>query len=344
MNRPLVLLFGGQSSRDPAMFERLSAADPVIGARAWDRAARHVTGDLTDSSSNRTLQVSVFAVMLGWLELLSEAGVRSSASAGLSLGEYAHIVDIGALDADDALALVAQRGELYDHGPSGAMAAIFPSTWDELRPVVDRIAEVHGGPAALAPAVFNSPTQNVIGGIQAAVAELVDAVDEELYATGVVVEHRIPMHTPRFRPVARPFRAVLEGVRWNRNARLPYRPNVNATATRADPGTLIDCLTRHVYEPVLWRDMVDALVREYPDAVFLEPGPRTVVRDLMLRRWHADRQVLALDEPVAACADARERVEATLRAVAGVGDPLPSELAGELSTASEVPAVAGGDA
>lgn len=312
----LVLLFGGQSSRDAGMFERLEAVDHDAGARARERAARYGAGDPADLSTNRGVQVSVLAVTLGWLEVVERAGLRSSASAGLSLGEYAHLVDAGVLDAEDALALVARRGALYDAGPEGAMAAIFPASWEELEPLVEHVRAAHGGsPAALAPAVFNSPNQTVVGGSRAAVAELVEAAEEELFARGVTVEDRIPMHTPRFDAVAAPFRAVLEDVRWRGPARVPYRPNVTGGVAEADPATLVEHLTRHVHQPVLWRGTVDALAADHPDAVFLETGPRTVLRDLMLRRWHAGRRVFALDDPDAPLGEARTRVAATLGAV-----------------------------
>jgi [acyl-carrier-protein] S-malonyltransferase len=331
VSRPLVLLFGGQSSRDPAMFDRLQAADPAAGGRARERAARHVDGDPTDFSSNRTIQVSVLAVTLGWLEVVESRGLRSAASAGLSLGEYAHLVDVGALAPDDALALVARRGELYDRGPEGVMAAVFPASWEELGPLVARVAEAHGGPAALSPAVFNSPSQTVVGGSREAVTELMDLADEELFARGVVVEESIPMHTPRFRAVAAPFREALTAAPWTGRARIPYRPNVTAAVSPADPGTVVEHLTRHVHEPVLWRDTVDALAGELPDAVFLETSPRTVLKDLMLRRWHAGREVHAVDAPDAPVQEMWQRVRATLDSVAraltaekAAADPRPA--------------------
>ena len=50
MSRPLVLLFGGQSSRDAGMFDRLEAADPVAGEAARRRAARYLTGPVDKSN------------------------------------------------------------------------------------------------------------------------------------------------------------------------------------------------------------------------------------------------------------------------------------------------------
>jgi [acyl-carrier-protein] S-malonyltransferase len=344
-----VLLFGGQSSRDAGMFDRLEAADPVAGEAARRRAARYLSGPITDFSSNQTVQVSVTSVTLGWLEVLGEAGLRSTESAGLSLGEYAHLVDMGALDPEDAVALVAMRGELYDRGPLGAMAAIFPAAWEDLAPLLERVAAEHGGVEALAPAVFNSPSQTVVGGTRAAVDALIEAAEEELFARGVVVEERIPMHTPRFQPVTAPFRAVLHAAPWTGRARVRYRPNLTGSPSASDPATLVSCLSRHVTEPVRWMSTVDALVSEYPDALFLEIGPRTVLRDLMLRRWHADKEVLSVDDPEVPLEAVAERVAATLEHVKqALHEPVPASAARapsrQPSTDRPVPASSSSDA
>lgn len=313
MSRPLVLLFGGQSSRDERMFDRLEAADPVVGARARRQAEELVGGDPTDFATNRTVQISVTAVTLGWLDVANARGLHSAASAGLSLGEYAHLVDIGAIAPDDCLELVERRGRLYDQGPDGAMAAIFPAAWEELAPLVELVA--NGGRTALAPAVFNSPTQTVVAGAREGLATLIDAAEEELYARGVVVEDRIPMHTPLFEPVSKPFRRVLDDAPWKGEARMDYWPNVTAEPTPADPATVRECLARHVFEPVRWHATIDALVATHPDGVFLEVGPRTVLRDLMLRRWHADRDVFAIDDPDLPTDSVSAEVASTLDAV-----------------------------
>lgn len=60
------------------------------------------------------------------LAALEAAGVTAAASLGLSLGEYAHLVHIGALDVAAAVRLVAARGALYEAGPPGRWPASSP--------------------------------------------------------------------------------------------------------------------------------------------------------------------------------------------------------------------------
>lgn len=305
MTRPVVFLFGGQSSRDAAMFDRLEAVKPDSQARAW-------AGEFDPTfATNRGIQLSVMAAVLGWLEVAREAGIEAVASAGLSLGEYAHLVDIEALSAAEALRVCAARGALYDDGPSGCMAAIYPASWDELAPIVERVAG-EGGARELAPAVFNSPTQTVVGGSREAVEAAIAQADEELYAVGTIVEERIPMHTARFEPVAQSFADVLATAQFG-EAQRDYWSNVAAAPLAAEPETMRQRLTEHVYRPVRWRETVDALVAAHPDAAFLEIGPRTVLRDLLKRRWHPTLPVFSID-PMEADHPAAA-VAATLREV-----------------------------
>lgn len=53
-------------------------------------------------------------------------------------------------------------------------------------------------------------------------------------------------------------------------------------------------LSEYLHQPVLWRKSVDRLCDEYDDAVFIEVGPKTVLSDMLGRRWVRQR-ILATD-------------------------------------------------
>jgi len=102
----LAWIFPGQNSRYPSMLEKLVARDRE--SVQWIERASDVLGrDLarhyrSDNDGifarNRDVQIGVFlANHLHW-QSLERAGLRAGCSAGLSLGEYNHLVHIGALD------------------------------------------------------------------------------------------------------------------------------------------------------------------------------------------------------------------------------------------------------
>ena len=279
--RPLVFLFGGQSSRDPRMVDRLCAVDSQVGA---DVRSQIGTLDLT---TNAGIQLGVHATTIGWWNAVSALGFKSTTSAGLSLGEYAHVVDIGAVDPGACVDLVKRRGQLYDDGPAGCMAAIYPCEAAELLVLIPKGADV-------AVAVYNSPTQTVVGGKRPAVEALMDAADQELFCLSTMIEEHIPMHTHWFKDVAPSLQQALEATPFV-DAEKPYWPNVVGEPCQATPDAIRRSLFAHVFEPVRWRQTIDAMVKCYPDAVFLEVGPRTVLSDLMKRRWHNEQDIFCVD-------------------------------------------------
>lgn len=285
----LVFMFPGQSSRDPGMFERLLPLHPVnreIFEHASDVLGqdlrKHYRRDNPDVfATNRDVQVGVFLANHMYCESLRARGLTAAFSLGLSLGEYNHLVHIGAVSFEDAIRLVDARGAMYDAGPDGAMASAFPLDHDALAAVVER-ARAHG---CLDVAVFNSPAHHVLSGERAALELALDLLEREHFIEGVVIEPRIPMHSSRFEPVGRELRAVLERVGWKPPTR-PYLPNVvGRFVEEPGPAEFATLLSQHVYRPVRWRHSIDFVVANVEDAVFVEVGPRRVLCNLLSRKW-----------------------------------------------------------
>lgn len=294
--RALIFVFPGQSSRDAAMFERLASVDAACAARVQN-AFSEKNGRAFDAAfaSNFEIQLAVFETTQAWLSLAREAGLQEQASAGLSLGEYSHLVAIGALSTDAARDLVAARGRCYDAGPSGMMAAVFPLALDELEKLCTSVREEFADAQAVAVANINSPTQNVIAGSAAAVERVLNLAEEQYFVSGQIIEQRIPMHVPRFKPASEALAPALQATAWQ-TPHADYWPNVDAQAvSAAQPADLIERLTRHVWQPVLWRATMDAMRARYTEPVFVEVGPLQVLARMMSRKWIDPKRVFALD-------------------------------------------------
>jgi [acyl-carrier-protein] S-malonyltransferase len=296
MSRPLIFLFPGQSSRDPEMFERARAAAPEATAEAlgtWERLAGRAFGG--EPTSNLEIQLAVHLAISVYRRIAAEHGLAPLASAGLSLGEYSHLVQIGALNEAAALELITARGRAYDDGPAGMMVAVQPTDASELRPFIEQVrGEIGIGPGDLAISNYNGPRQVVVAGATGAVERLLEVVDEVLYPHTAVIERRIPMHTGRFAPVAEAFRPALERAPWCSPSAVWWSNVTGAPVEAPTARDFIDLLGRHVSEPVQWHRTVDALLAAHPDAVVVEVGPRRVLRDL-IARWHRQTPVFSLD-------------------------------------------------
>ena len=292
----LVFMFPGQSSCDPGMLDRALGLDPTgmeLVAEASELLGRDLLGQYRPENpsifaTNRDVQVGVFLTSHLYLRALERAGVEADLSLGLSLGEYNHLVHIGALELPAALRLVDARGAAYDAGPDGVMVAVFPIDLETLEDVVAHAARQ----GCVEVVNLNSPTQHVIAGERLAVEAAVVLLEEaDPLVQAVTIESAVPMHSSRFAPVADAFRPALAAAPWRRPRR-PYLPNVLAEPLDAPaPVEIVDLLARHVHRPVHWRASIDVIVERYPGAVFCEVGPGAVLSNMLRRSWHDVRRL-----------------------------------------------------
>ncbi len=285
----VVFLFPGQNSRYPAMIEKVVDAEPTL-AVVVEQASEALGRDLhahfrSDNRQafrrNRDVQIGVFLANLLWCRLLERRGVAADLSLGLSLGEYNHLVDIGALDFEETLRLLEARGLAYENSPDGAMAAAFPLSEEDALAIADQVGE----PERLAVAMRNSPSQQVFSGERKAVDRACRLAEDEHFIQPIVIDNRLPMHSPLFRGVAQDFQPALDAVQWRRPTR-PYVPN--ALGEIVEEPTAADfrhLLSEHLHQPVLWRRSIDRICAAYEEAVFIEVGPKTVLSDMLRRRW-----------------------------------------------------------
>jgi len=288
----VVLLFPGQSSRYPGMLQKLATGCPAVVLPLFQQASDVLHRNVTDYdtagaiASNEYVQVSVFLANHAYWQLLRHEGVDGDFSAGLSLGEYNHLVHIGALEFDAALKLVVARAAAYDRGPFGVMAAVFPVEEDAVADAVSQ-ARVHGICEVVN---FNSPTQHVLGGDRPAIDEAIRILEHEQAATCVVIDQRLPMHCSLFAPVAALFSPALAAAPFKTPGR-PYLPNVlGRFADDVQPDRIRALLADHVYRPVLFRQSIDVLFDRAVDGVYIEAGPRSVIHNLLGKKWHSFRR------------------------------------------------------
>ncbi len=291
----LVFMFPGQSSRYPGMIERCLELHPGnVELLHWasellgrDLEA-HYSVEAGDAAFARNVdvQLGVFLANHMFMTALEARGVSAELSLGLSLGEWNHLVHIGAISFEDALRAVEARGRCYDEGPRGWMAAIQPISAEDLEEIVAEAGKL----GVLEIVNLNSPRQHVVAGERVAVEAAVERAEDDFYAQAHIIDRNVPMHSSLFSVVGERFREYLEQVEFLA-PRLPYLPNrLGQLVPEPSRAELIDLLATHVHAPVLWRASLDHLVERDPDAVFVEVGPMSVLHNLMHRKWLANRK------------------------------------------------------
>jgi [acyl-carrier-protein] S-malonyltransferase len=294
-----VFLFPGQNSRYPAMIERLRDATPLADITlreasdvlGRDLHAQYRADNPAIFARNRDVQVGVYIANYILARFLEAEGIRSIASAGLSLGEYNHLTEIGALSLPAALLLLEARGDAYDAAPSGRMVAVFPCSASDVAAAVAH-ARGHG---SIDVCIELGERNFVLGGEAEALDAAVAWLEDEAYAQARLVDAALPMHASLFRPAAEAFLPALERAEWSATT-ASYLPNVDgALVENPDPPAIVDRLHRHIFSTVRWTQTVALLASRHPRAIFVEVGSRRVLSDLLVRE-HKHLHVHHMDE------------------------------------------------
>lgn len=206
--------------------------------------------------------------------LLAGRGVEPDAAAGHSVGEYAALCAGGAMDPEDAVRAVADRGRaMAEAAPAGTttMAAVLGLDPQVLERELAALDDVW-------PANYNTPTQTVIAGTAAAV----ELAAEKLRAAGarrvVPLNVSAAFHTPLVRDAAARVRPVLDSVRWSA-PRVPVVANLTAAPYRRAE-EIPDVLERQLSSPVLWAQSVAAL-QALGVTDFVEVGPKRALTGML---------------------------------------------------------------
>jgi [acyl-carrier-protein] S-malonyltransferase len=214
-----------------------------------------------------------------WAVARERLGPRVRAAAGHSLGEFTAYCAADSLSVEDAVRLVRRRGELmYESGVrrAGAMAAILG---DLARPVEEVCAEASRDAGLVVPANYNAPGQIVVSGEVAGVERAMALAKGAGAKRAIRLNVSGAFHSPLMDVAAPGLAAALDRTP-PAAPRFPVYANVTAepvtVAARARQ-VLLEQMTC----PVRWVDEVRALAVRYPDALYIEVGPGSVLCGLV---------------------------------------------------------------
>ncbi len=209
-------------------------------------------------------QPALFALEYALAELWRAWGVTPALVMGHSVGEYVAACVAGVFSLEDGLKLIAARGRLMQALPqNGAMVAVF--------------AEEAAVRAALAPfagrvdiGAINGPTNIVISGEAAAVAELVAQFDSAgVRSKQLAVSHAF--HSPLMEPMLEEFERIAAEIDYAA-PRIGLISNLTGTLVTADEVTNARYWRRHVRGAVRFAEAMVAL-QQQGCRIFLEIGP-----------------------------------------------------------------------
>ncbi|TYB85045.1 type I polyketide synthase [Oceaniovalibus sp. ACAM 378] len=286
--RRVAFMFSGQGSQHAEMGAGLYAENAAF-REAFDTCSeilemplgcdlRAVVLQGKDARLDETwlTQPALFAVEYALARLWIARGIVPAAMIGHSIGEYVAAHLAGVMSLEDALNLVALRGQLMQDMVPGSMAAV-PLPVGDLRRRLAGRAEI---------AAENALDLNVISGQSDVIAEFVAELSRE-GVTARLLRTSHAFHSCMMEPALDRFVSAVEKVRLS-DPTIDYVSNVSGTWITRQEATSADYYARHLRNTVKFEPGVRVLGEDARNFL-LEVGPGTTLATLAQMTLPASR-------------------------------------------------------
>jgi acyl transferase domain-containing protein len=290
-DRSVAFMFSGQGSQYVNMGLELYRTEPTFQEeidRCSELLETHIGLDLRDTLypgqgtfSPRTsdpepltqtsfAQPAIFVIEYALAKLWMEWDIMPRAMIGHSIGEYAAACLSGVFSLEDALSLVAARGQMMQQLPEGAMLAVtLPE--NDLKSLLDK---------KLSLAAVNGPSQCVVSGAIEAVEAFRNQLDQKnISSRPLHTSHAF--HSDMTDPILKPFTERVRQIHL-KPPQIPYISNVTGTWITAEQATDPSYWARHLRGTVRFAEGIRELSSN-PAQVLLEVGPGRTLSTLAIR-------------------------------------------------------------
>ena len=291
----LAYVFPGQGSQSVGMLSELNQQSPIV--QTVFLKASHILDydlwELVQSGSAEKLDQTVFtqpallaADIAVWTCFQKLTDLKPDVVAGHSLGEYAALVAAGALQFEEAVQLVSDRGKFMQEAvlvDTGAMAAIVGLDDAVVVTICERAsAETNGLVSA---ANFNSIGQVVIAGEKKAVLAAIELAKQAGARIAKLIPVSVPSHCALMQPAADYLAVELKKLELKKiniiSPKIKVIHNIDAKS-HIDLADMLAALKEQLTQPVRWVDTIGAITAQGVN-LFLECGPGRVLAGLNKR-------------------------------------------------------------
>ncbi len=272
-------LFSGQGAQQLGMARDLYDQHESVKT-TFDEASKALGYDLRalidhdEEKLNETkyTQPAILTTSVAIMRLLNENGIKPDVVAGLSLGEYSALVASGIIDFQEAVKLVAKRGQyMTEAAPtgSGKMVAVMNTE----PALIEEICQKASERGIVSPANYNTLAQIVIGGEVLAVDYAVELLKEAGVRKLIELKVSGPFHTAILKPASEKLALELDKINF-KSFELPLISNTSSKVMQEDEVKAL--LTRQVMEPVRFYESVETM-QKLGVTRFIEVGPGKVL-------------------------------------------------------------------
>ncbi|MBW4666582.1 MAG: acyltransferase domain-containing protein [Cyanomargarita calcarea GSE-NOS-MK-12-04C] len=302
---PVIFMFSGQGSQYANMGRELYEIEltfkkhvdncalilqPHLGLDI--RSLLYPDPEEVETAANQLQQTSLtqsalFVTEYALAQLLMTWGVRPEAMIGHSIGEYVAATVAGVFSLEDALKIVAKRGQLMQSLSPGSMLAIRLSE----KEVRSLLSENELYRESLQIAVINSPSSCVVSGT----SDIVVALEQQLSSSEIECRQlhtSHAFHSVMMEPILSEFGDAIQTVKLN-PPKIRFISNVTGSWISSEQATNPDYWCQHLRQTVRFSDGISQLIQKFT-GVFLEVGPGRTLATLTTQHLEKDakQQVL----------------------------------------------------
>ncbi len=294
--KALVFLFSGQGAQYVNMGKELYQMEPIYREEV-DRCTNILKLTLgysvlellypanQNDEENRkafnhikNTQLIVFIFEYALTKLLLKWGLKPSAVMGYSFGEYVAALFAGVFSLEDALKIIALRGELMSTLSEGAMLSV-PLPEVELRLLLDEFNSVNKEINEVSLGIVNGMSCICSGEKKAMEKFTYYLKEKRIMSIPVSISHGV--HSKEMEPIALKLENYIAQIKLN-HPKLPYISGVTGTwitdEQAMDPGYW----SRHLVNTIYFSDGITELLKE-ENSIFIEIGPGRELIALMQR-------------------------------------------------------------
>ncbi len=247
-------------------------------------------------------QPALFVIEYALAQLFMSWGVLPAAMIGHSIGEYVAATIAGVFSLEDALFLVAKRGQLMQQLPPGSMLAIALPEKD----VQSLIKSEKLDNKSLQIAAINSPSSCVVSGTSEAIYILKNQLSsQEIECRVLHTSHAF--HSAMMSPILEAFIQALKQVKFSQprirfisnvtgswiKPRIRFISNVTGSWITNEQATNPSYWGQHLRETVRFSDGIFQLIQQF-EGVFLEVGPGRTLSTLTTQHLDKNAQQVVL--------------------------------------------------
>lgn len=237
--------------------------NPILKSNLRDVLYPKTNGSDEDSKGSSTPSTglpALFVTEYALAKLWQSWGIEPAAMIGHSLGEYVAAVLAGVFSLEDALFLVAKRGELMEEVSKGGMLAILSSE-DEIKAMMGERLSI---------GAVNGPSLCMVSGPIEDVDELQKTLKKKKIAYRRLSAERAG-HSSMVEPIIDRFREVVSAVKLNA-PKIPFLSNVSGTWITNEEATDPNYWASHIRKTVRFSNGLEELLKDSGN-ILLELGP-----------------------------------------------------------------------